>query len=87
MLDRDLAQEQIFPAIDVHRTGTRKEEQLYAAGEMAGLHQLRRTLAGYPPRQAMRTLLQLLARYPTNAALLEQLQPPARGNSGVSQLA
>ena len=35
VLDRGLAQEQLFPAIDVHRTGTRKEERLYAAAEMA----------------------------------------------------
>ena len=35
VLDRGLAQEQLFPAIDVHRTGTRKEERLYSAAEMA----------------------------------------------------
>ncbi len=79
VLDRELAQEQVFPAIDVHRTGTRKEERLYSEAEMAGIQRLRRTLAGYPPRQAMRSLLQLLDQHPTNGALLEQL---ARGSSG-----
>jgi transcription termination factor Rho len=74
VLDSGLAQEQIFPAIDVHRSGTRKEERLYSTAEMAGLTRLRRALAGYPPRQAMRSLLQLLGQYPGNAALLEQLQ-------------
>jgi transcription termination factor Rho len=73
VLDRDLAQEQIFPAINVHRTGTRKEARLYTQAELAGVQHLRRALAGYPPRQAMRSLLQLLRQYPTNAGLLEEL--------------
>ena len=72
VLDRGLAQEQLFPAIDVHRTGTRKEERLYSAAEMAHLAGLRRTLAGYPPRQALTHLLKLLAQYPTNAELLQR---------------
>lgn len=74
VLDRGLAQELIFPAIDVHRTGTRREEELYTAAEMAGLIRLRRALAGHPPREAMIRLLQLLARFPSNAVLLDQLQ-------------
>ncbi len=70
VLDRGLAQEQIFPAIDVHRTGTRKEERLYPPSEMAHLAALRRSLAGHTPRQALISLLKLLAQYPTNAELL-----------------
>ena len=76
VLDRGLAQEQIFPAIDVHRSGTRKEEHLYSTAEMAGLTRLRRGLAGYTPKQAITRLLQLLAQYPTNTALLERLAGP-----------
>ncbi len=74
VLDRALAQEQIFPAIDVQRTGTRREEYLYTAVEMAGVIRLRRALAGHPPREALVRLLQLLARFPSNAVLLDQLQ-------------
>jgi transcription termination factor Rho len=75
VLDRALAQEQLFPAIDVHRTGTRKEERLYDPTEMAHLAALRRALAGYPPRQALTHLLKLLAQYPTNAELLRHIAP------------
>jgi len=77
VLDRALAQEQLFPAIDVPRTGTRKEERLYSPAEMVHLAALRRTLAGYPPRQALTHLLKLLAQHPTNAELLRHF-PPAR---------
>ena len=39
------------------------------------LASLRRTLAGYPPRQALTHLLKLLAQYPTNAELLRHFRP------------
>jgi hypothetical protein len=42
---------------------------------MAHLASLRRTLAGYPPRQALTHLLKLLAQYPTNAELLRHFRP------------
>jgi transcription termination factor Rho len=79
VLDRGLAQEQLFPAIDVHRTGTRREERMYGAAEMAHLASLRRTLAGYPPRQALAHLLKLLAQYPTNVELLRHFRPAGSG--------
>ena len=70
VLDRALAQERIFPAIDVLSTGTRKEERLYGAGEVARLGSLRRALAGYPPKEAMSHLLRLLEQYRDNEELL-----------------
>ena len=82
VLDRGLAQEQLFPAIDVHRTGTRKEERLYSAADMTHLSALRRTLAGYAPRQALTHLLKLLAQYPTNAELLRHIPPARSANAG-----
>lgn len=81
VLDRALAQEQIFPAIDVHRSGTRREEQLYTPAEMASLTRLRRHLAGYPTREAMVRLLQILQRYPTNVELLQRLQPSSHAQN------
>jgi len=70
VLDRALAEERIFPAINVHETGTRKEERLYSPGEMAQLAALRRALAGYPPREAMLNLLKLIGQYPSNEEML-----------------
>jgi transcription termination factor Rho len=76
VLDRALAQEHIFPAVDVHSSGTRKEERLYSLPEMSGITALRRALAGYPPQQAMPQLLRLLGRFPTNTELLGRISPP-----------
>ncbi len=77
VLNRGLAQERIFPAIDVPLTGTRKEERLYGEDEARRLARLRRGLAGYPPPDAMRVLLRLLAHYPTNEQLLQHMSVSA----------
>jgi transcription termination factor Rho len=73
VLDRALAEERIFPAIDVHETGTRKEERLYSSADMVKLTALRRALAGYPPRTAMLNLLKLIGQSQDNEELLLRL--------------
>jgi transcription termination factor Rho len=73
VLDRALAQERIFPAIDVHRSGTRREERLYSEPDMVKLNALHRGLAGFPPPQAMTKLLGLLAQTTSNEELLRRL--------------
>ena len=80
VLDRALAQAGLFPAIDVQRSGTRKEERLYGPDELAGLTRLRRKLAGYSTQESLTRLFGLLEQYPTNAELLRQLAAtgPAR---------
>jgi transcription termination factor Rho len=78
VLSRDLAQAQLFPAIDVLRSGTRKEEHLYNEAEMAGLTLMRRKLAGYSAPEALTHLLRLLEEYPTNDALLAHFAPSAQ---------
>jgi transcription termination factor Rho len=69
VLDRDLANERIFPAINLGLSGTRREELLF--GEATTLHQnLRRSIARLSPRDAMLAVHKLLAQYPTNELLL-----------------
>ena len=69
VLDRDLANERIFPAINLGVSGTRREELLF--GESLREHQeLRRSIARMSPREAMRNVLKLIQRYPTNEKLL-----------------
>ncbi len=77
VLDRALAQARVFPAIDVHASGTRHEERLYRPEEARRLAGLRRALSAYSPTEAMLALLKLLARYPTNAELLASLRMAA----------
>jgi len=70
ILDRRMAEERIFPAIDIPASGTRKEERLFGKEEGQRINKLRRILIEMQPRDAMEKVLQLMDQYPTNEALL-----------------
>ncbi|MHC4741208.1 MAG: transcription termination factor Rho [Planctomycetota bacterium] len=71
ILDRNLAEARIFPAIDIPASGTRKEAILYSEKDTQGLATLRRVLSSYHARGAMEALFKLLKKYPNNAEFLE----------------
>jgi transcription termination factor Rho len=74
VLDRSLAENRIYPAINFQASGTRREELLYTAEEMDQLTLLRRYLVEQDSKTAMRGLLKLINQYPTNKELLSQFQ-------------
>ncbi len=73
-LSRELAERRIYPAIDIARSGTRKEEKLYPPEIVPRLHLLRRGLAGLHPQEAMTKMLELLNRCKSNKDLFELLK-------------
>jgi transcription termination factor Rho len=73
-LSRELAERRIYPAIDVAKSGTRKEEKLYPPEIVPRMHLLRRGLAGLHPQEAMTRLLELLNRCKTNEEIFELLR-------------
>jgi transcription termination factor Rho len=73
ILDRNLAESRIFPAVDIPASGTRKESRLYSEDESQGLTTLRRVLSSYSQRDAVIALQKLMTRYPTNQAFLESM--------------
>jgi transcription termination factor Rho len=72
-LSRDLFTKRIFPCVDIEKSGTRKEEKLVSAEDLARVHLLRRHMTAMKPHEAMTFLLELLSRYKTNADLLSSL--------------
>ncbi|UCH85855.1 MAG: transcription termination factor Rho [Candidatus Latescibacterota bacterium] len=70
VLDRDLADARVFPAIKVAATGTRRDELLFTEKEMYAINRIRRHAVDLPPRQAIEDLLKMLDKYPTNDKLL-----------------
>jgi transcription termination factor Rho len=70
VLDRSLAEKRIFPALDIQRTGTRRENLLQVPEELARVTALRRVLSGLKPDEGLELLLQRLGRTQNNAALL-----------------
>jgi transcription termination factor Rho len=73
VLDRELAEARIFPAINLIASGTRREELLYGEEELAKLATLRRWLAKGSPKAAMNGLLKLFEQFETNEEMLAKL--------------
>jgi transcription termination factor Rho len=73
-LDRSLVDKRIFPAINIERSGTRKEELLLHPDELARIWILRKALNGVPAVEAMELLINRLKKTQTNAQFLMTLQ-------------
>jgi transcription termination factor Rho len=73
-LDRRLAEKRIFPAIDLLRSGTRKEELLIPAEDLNRIFVLRRVLSQLSPVEAMGLLLEKLNKTKSNAHFLTSMQ-------------
>jgi len=73
VLDRSLFEQRIYPALDIPKSGTRKEEKLFTKDELPRIHKLRRVLFEMKPRDAMMKLLDKLSKYPNNAEFLKAL--------------
>jgi len=73
-LDRDLVNKRIFPAINIERSGTRKEELLLHPDELARIWTLRKALKDVPQVEAMELLINRLKKSKTNLEFLMTLQ-------------
>jgi len=74
VLDRELANLRIWPAINLAQSGTRKEEKLLDEATLRRAHMLRRQLHDLPPAKQIRTLLERMQRYQTLEEFLDNLQ-------------
>ena len=73
VLDRRLEERRIFPAIDVNRSGTRKEELLLAPDDLNRVWVLRKVLSEMNATEAMELLIERIKRSKTNEAFLDGL--------------
>ena len=70
ILDRSIAEQRLFPAINLAASGTRKEHLLLSPTELKTVTALRRRLINMPPPRQIEQLLAALKRYETNEALV-----------------
>jgi len=77
VLDRQISQNYIYPAVDIHKSGTRREELLLPNHVLEKIYVIRRGLGGYRPLDAMEWLLKCMQRYPTNAQMLMDIKTTA----------
>ncbi|HUA37590.1 MAG TPA: transcription termination factor Rho [Candidatus Sulfopaludibacter sp.] len=73
VLDRKLSDRRLFPAIDIPKSGTRKEEKLFPAKQIEAVRKLRRMMVDLNPVEAMETLVAALKKHKTNDELLAKL--------------
>ncbi len=73
VLDRKLAEQYYYPAVNIFKSGTRREELLLQPFQLDKIHMLRRGLAGGKPIDAIQRVITLCERYPSNAQMLVDL--------------
>ena len=72
VLSRDVAEQRIFPALDIAKSSTRREELLLDSKDIEKIRVLRRALTQLKPVEGAKKLVELLEKYPTNAELLNR---------------
>ncbi len=72
VLDRELANDRVFPAINIAASGTRNEER-FIDGTLDERNMVRRYLLKKSPKESMTSLLQVLSRTRSNEELLNQI--------------
>jgi transcription termination factor Rho len=70
VLDRRLAERRVWPAIDIMKSGTRKEELLYHPDELEKVYLMRQALADLSPLDAMNLLIGRLKKTNNNVEFL-----------------
>lgn len=73
VLDRQLAESRIFPAIDIYSSGTRRDELMYTDKEYEKINNLRRSLLILDKKERILKLKDIMKRYPKNSDLLDDM--------------
>ncbi len=77
VLDRKMVDKRVFPAVDINRSGTRKEELLLLKEELNRVWILRKVLNPLSPVEAMELMLERLAKTKSNRDFLESMSSAA----------
>tara|TARA_R110001599_G_scaffold353817_1_gene598899 strand:- start:22245 stop:23189 length:945 start_codon:yes stop_codon:yes gene_type:complete len=72
VLSREVAEQRIFPALNISKSSTRREELILDAKDIEKIRVLRRALTHLKPVEGAKKLVELLEKYPTNAELLNR---------------
>ena len=74
VLDRKIAEHFVYPAVDIFKSGTRREELLLPEHMLQKIYLIRRGLSGHKPLEAMERLLFFLKKFPNNAQMLLEIK-------------
>jgi transcription termination factor Rho len=71
VLDRKLSVKRVFPAIDIPKSGTRREDLLLSPDELEAINIMRKALNGLKSEEAVDKILDMFARTKSNAEFVE----------------
>jgi len=74
VLDRKLQEKRVFPAIDIPKSGTRREDLLLSADEQEAVYTMRKALNGMKPDEAVDNILNMFSRTKNNAEFVEMVK-------------
>lgn len=74
VLDRKLQEKRVFPAIDIPKSGTRREDLLLSKDEQEAVYTMRKALNGMKPEEAVDNILNMFARTTNNQEFLEMVK-------------
>ena len=74
VLDRKLSEKRVFPAIDIPKSGTRREDLLLAGDEMEAINIIRKALNGLKPEEAVDKILDLFAKTRNNQEFVNMVK-------------
>ncbi len=74
VLDRRLSEKRIFPAIDLAKSGTRREDLLLTAEELEAINVMRKSLNGLKPDEAADRILDLFAKTRNNSEFVQYVK-------------
>jgi transcription termination factor Rho len=74
VLDRRLSEKRVFPAIDIPRSGTRREDLLLAADELEAINIIRKALNGMKPEEAVDKVLDMFAKTRNNQEFVNMVK-------------
>ena len=74
VLDRKLSEKRIFPAIDIVKSGTRREDLLLTKDEQAAMDNMRKALNGMRSDEAVENILNIFAHTKTNEEVVEMIK-------------
>ncbi len=74
VLDRRLSEKRIFPAIDIARSGTRREELLLSKDELESVYMMRKALSGMKSDEALERILEMFMRTRSNKDFIAALK-------------
>ena len=74
VLDRKLSEKRVFPAIDIPKSGTRREDLLLDSEEQQAMDNIRKALNGMKPDEAVESILNLFAKTKTNEEFVQTVK-------------